>query len=226
MQYPSYIPAPDALFDNWLRNFSEILTSNPTGYGLLAADATAVSGAYSTWHSSFGTATDPSTRTSATIADKDTERANAEALVRPLAVSIINNASVTNMEKVAIGVTVPSTVPTPIPAPTTSPTLILQSAQTLLHTMQYRDSSAPLVKAKPFGVVSLELYAQVGVTAGIDPDAATYLGNFNKTPFQVQWPVAQRAKHSTYWARWVTRSGPAGVPQKGPWSDALDLVIL
>jgi hypothetical protein len=226
MQYPSYIPAPDSLFDLWLLNFSTLLTASPATYGLLAGDAVAVAAVQGTFAAAYALAITPGTRTSATIADKDAERAAAEAVVRPLAVRIILNPAVLNIDRVTIGVTVPSTVPTPIPAPTTNPTLILQSAAALVHTLQYRDSAAPLVKAKPFGVVTLELYAQVGTTAGIDPDAASYINGYNKTPFQVNWPGAQRGKHATYWARWATRSGPAGVPQRGPWSDALDLIIL
>jgi hypothetical protein len=61
---------------------------------------------------------------------------------------------------------------------------------------------------------------------GIDPDAAEYIGSFNKTPFQVSQNAADRGKHCTYWGRWVTRSGPGGVPQRGPWSAALDCIII
>jgi len=75
-------------------------------------------------------------------------------------------------------------------------------------------------------VVSLSLYVQLGVTAGIDPDAAGFKCDFNKTPFQVPWLAADRGKHATYWARWKTRSGPAGVPQLGPWSAGMDTIII
>lgn len=226
MQYPSYIPAPDSLFDAWLTNFSTLLTANPATYGLLAGDAVAVAAVQTSFNAAYVLATTPGTRTSATIADKDAERAAAEAVVRPLAVRIIQNPGVLNIDRVAIGVTVPSSVPTPIPAPTTSPALILQTAGPLVHQLQFRDASAPLVKAKPFGVVSLELSVQYGVSAGIDPDAASYVSGFNKTPFQVQHAPAQRGKHATYWGRWVTKSGPAGVPQRGPWSDPLDVIVI
>lgn len=226
MQYPPYIPAPDSLFALWLDNFSTLLTANPTTYGLLAGDAVAVASANSDFQAAFLLSSNPATRTSATIADKDAERAAAEAVVRPLAVRIILNPAVLNIDRVSIGVTVPSTVPTPVPAPTTSPSLILQSAGPLVHNLQFRDSTAPLVKAKPFGVVTLELSAQIGVTAGIDPEAASFISGFNKTPFQVSWPSGNRGKHATYWGRWATRSGPAGVPQRGPWSDPLDAIIL
>lgn len=226
MQYPSYIPAPDSLFALWLDNFSTLLTASPTTYGLVAGDATAVAGVNTPFQAAYLLAINPATRTSGTIADKDAARAAAEALVRPLAVRIIRNPSVLNIDRVNIGVTVPSTVPSPIPAPVTQPTLILTSAAPLLHNLQFRDATTPLLKAKPFGVVSLNLYAQVGTSAGIDPDAATFLKSVNKTPFQVEWASLNRGKHATYWARWTTRSGPAGQPQLGPWSDSLDVIIL
>ena len=226
MQYPAYIPAPDALFATWSTNFSTLLTANPTSYGLVAGDAVAVAAADALFQAAYALAIAPGTRTSGTIADKDTERVNTEAIVRPLAVRIIQNPSVSAMLKTDIGVTVPSVVPTPVPAPTTAPVLILVSAGPLIHTLQYRDSATPLVKAKPFGVVSLELSAQLGTSAGIDPDAATFLNGYNKTPFQVSWNAPDRGKHATYWGRWMTRSGPAGVPQRGPWSTSLDVIII
>jgi len=225
-QYPAYIPAPDSLFAAWSANFSTLLTASPTTYGLLAGDAVAVAAAQATWLAAYNTAVNPPTRTSGTIAAKDAARAALEAMVRPLAVRIILNPAVTNLARTNIGVTVPSVVPSPIPAPVTNPTLILVSAAPLVTNLQFRDASAPLVKAKPFGVVSLDLFGQYGVVAGTDPDAATYVGGFNKTPFQISHENAQRGKHCTLWARWKTRSGPAGVPQVGPWSDSLDVIVV
>ena len=226
MQYPSYVPQPDSIFATWLDNFSTKLTANPTEYGLVAGDAAAVDGVNDTFQLAYANAIDPSTRTSATIAAKDAGRVNAESVVRPLAVRVIQNPSVTNEARVALGVTVPTPVPTPIAPPTTAPSLILINAVPLLHNMAYRDATDPLVRAKPFGVVSLSLFVQIGVSAGIDPDAAGFKGDFNKTPFQVPWLAADRGKHATYWARWKTRSGPAGVPQLGPWSAGMDTLII
>jgi len=226
MQYPSYIPQPDSTFATWLDNFSVKLTADPAIYGLTAGDAAAVDGPNDAFQAAYADAIDPATRTSAKIAAKDAARVNAEAIVRPYAVRVIQNPNVTNEARVALGVTVPTAVPTPIPPPNTAPSLILINAVPLLHNMAYRDATDPLVRAKPFGVVSMCLYAQLGVTAGIDPDAAEYKGDFNKTPFQVPWLAADRGKHATYWARWRTRSGPGGVPQMGPWSTALDTIII
>ncbi len=226
MQYPAYIPAPDSLFAIWLANFAVQLTASPGSFELVAGDAVIVASAQASFQGAYDAATNPATRNTATIADKDAQRANAESIVRPYAVQIIRNSAVTNQNRVVIGVTVPKTVPTPVPAPVTAPALILSSANPLLHNLQYRDATDPLVKAKPFGVLHLQLWAQIGITAGIDPDAAAYVGGFGKSPFQVSWQSGDRGKHATYWSRWVTRSGPAGVPQVGPWSTPLDVIII
>lgn len=226
MQYPAYIPAPDSLFALWADNFSALLTAAPTTYGLVAGDAVIVAAANTPFQAAYLLATNPTTRTSGTIADKDAERANTEAVIRPYAVRIIRNAAVANIDRVNIGVTVPTVVPTPVPAPVTAPALILTSASPLVTNLQFRDATTPLVKAKPFGVVSMQLYGQYGVTAGIDPDDASFISPFNKTPFQISHAPANRGKHCTLWARWMTKSGPAGVPQVGPWSDPLDVIVL
>jgi hypothetical protein len=220
-----YLPASDANFNDWLLNFNTKLTASPTTYGLIAGDATAVAGVTTTWSAAYLAATSPATRTPVTIAAKDAARSAAEAMVRPYASRISVNPAVTSPNKIAIGVTVRSTTPTPIPQPTTAPTLDLKGAISGVQTLNFKAPGA-VGKAKPYGVVGVQLFASVGTVFATDPDQAVYIGVATKSPSVQTFAPADIGKKVTWFARWVTRSGPGGIAQTGPWSDALNLIIM
>jgi hypothetical protein len=213
----SYIPAPDSQFSIWLQNFSALLTDSPTTYGLQTADAIIVAGVTTSWLTAFGLSSDPSTRTSVTVAAKDAARASAEAVVRPYAVAISLNSAVTNGEKVAIGVTVRSNIPTPIPAPVTPAVITLLGANPLTMQLQIRAVGSSN-KAKPQGCIAIEVARSVGTVAATDPNQLAIVGQYGKTPLIQNFQAEDQGKIVTYAARFRTRSGPAGVSQAGPWS--------
>lgn len=221
----SYIPAPDALFNDWVINFSTKLTDSPTTYALSAADALIVAGVRSTWVAAYALAVAPATRTSGTIASKDAARLSAEATIRPFAVAISLSPAVTNAAKVDIGVTVRSTVPTPVPAPTTAPILAIESAIPLQQTLRYAEPGAA-GKYKPAGVIGCEVFRSVGTVAATDPAQASYVGTVTKAPFKQSFVSSEQGKVVTYFARWSTRSGPGGVSQSGPFSAPLVLTVM
>lgn len=222
----SYIPAPDADFNTWAVNFDTLLAANPTAYGETSGTAAPVTAAVGAWGAAYTLATDPSTRTPSTVADKDAARAAAEATIRPIANRINANALVTNMQRSDLGLTIRKTTRTPIPAPTTAPTVALVSAIKNSHTLQIRDEATPTSKAKPFGVIGCELWRSIGLTAATDPSQCTLARVTGKTPTNVSTDPADSGKVCTYFARWQTRSGPGGVAQTGPWSSVLSFNLM
>lgn len=221
-----YIPAKDADFNNWIVNFDTLLTASPTTYGLVAGDATAVAAVTATWTAAYALATNPITRTSPTIADKDAARLAAESLIRPLAVSVSQNGGVANIDKIALGVTVRVTTPTPVPPPSTTPALSLESVIHNLQTLRYYDTSTPLAKAKPAGATGIQIWQGIGTVPAIDPSQCTYIDTWTKSPNNVSTDPADIGKIATYFARWSTKSGPGGKTQTGPWSAPLSIAIV
>jgi hypothetical protein len=169
--------------------------------------------------------TDPSTRTPVTVAAKDAARASAEFIVRPYAVQISLNPSVTNGDKVSIGVTVRSNTPTPIPAPVTPCVIALLSATPLVHQLQITPLGASN-KAKPQGCIAIEVARSVGTVAATDPNQLAIVGQYGKTPLIQSFLAGDQGKICTYAARFRTRSGPAGVSQAGPWSALTSFVVV
>jgi hypothetical protein len=221
----SYIPAKDADFNNWLVNFDTLLTGAPTDYGLTAPIAVIVAGVTAAWSAAYLAATDPSTRTAATVAAKDAARASAEATVRPYAIQIRNNPAVSDLLKVGIGVTIPAFPPSPVPAPTVPPVLGLESAIPLEQLLSYGVPGG-IGKAKPFGAIGVEIWRSVGTVPATDPAQCVFKGTVTKSPFRQAFLAPDQGKIVTYFARFVTRSGPGGVAQAGPWSAPLTLVVM
>lgn len=218
--YPNYIPAKDADAAAWATNLAAVTTDAPGAYGLTAANALSINTVASAFAAALTLATDPITRTAATVAAKNEARAAMEITCRPFAVSISQNNSVTDAAKMNAGVTLRKVVPTPIPAPVVAPTLAIQSAIPGLVTMSARQPGSA-GKAKPFGCIGVEIFSVAGTLPAVDPGQAELKLQATKTPFNFTVAPAEVGKTITVFARYYTRSGPGGVAQKGPWSAPL-----
>jgi hypothetical protein len=225
-QQAPYIPAQDAMFDAWLTNFSSLITTSPTTYGLVAGDATIIAGVTTTWSAAYAAAINPSTRTPVTVAAKDAARNAATATVRPYAVQISRNSGVSNDDKTAVGVNLPNPSRTPVPPPITQPALSLVSAIHFQMTLAYRDTSTPTSKSKPFGATHLDLWVATGTAPVTDPSTAKPLTLATKSPVTIAWTGPDVGKTATFFGRWSTRSGPGGQNQVGPWSAPLSVTIV
>ena len=223
--YPAYIPARDADFDAWVTNFSARATATPTDYGLTAPIAVTIAAVVATWTAAYPLSQNPATRTPSTIAAKDAARANAEFVIRPYAVRVSLDDAVTNAAKTDIGVTVRSTVPTPIPAPVDPPEIALVSMIPLQATLSSKVPGST-GKSKPFGSIGVEIAQAVGVAHTVDPAAAAIIKTVTKSPFRLTFSAPQQGQHLTIFARFVTRSGPAGEAQRGPWSSPLQTFVV
>jgi len=222
----NYIPQSDSAFVAWLVNFASLLTADPSAVGETPAIALVVQNEADNFQLAYSTAIDPATRTAPTVAAKDNARFNATETVRPVAIRIRNNQAVTDQQRLDYGLTIPKTVPTPIPQPSSFPILGLRNATPGRHKLQYSDSETPDGKAKPFGVIGIDIYRSVGTVSATDPAQARYMGTATKSPFISNFPSEDKGKVCTYFGRWVTRSGPGGLAQTGPWSAPLDVTVI
>jgi hypothetical protein len=220
-----YIPTRDADFAIWLLNFSTLLTAAPTTYGLTAPDAVAVAAVTSTFEAAFDASSNPSTRTAGTVAAKDVARANAQLVVRPFAVLISLNTSVSDEAKQDIGVTVRKTFPTPIPAPVDAPNLGVQRMIPGQFTGSY-NVVGNIGKAKPTGSIGVEIVKSIGTVYATDPSQCQLEGTFTKSPFRIGFATEDTGKKVTLFARFTTRGGPGGRAQTGPWSLPLTFVAM
>lgn len=216
----SYIPTRNADLLAWLANFSTLITATPLAYGLQTSDATTIAAENSAYSTAYTLATDPSTRTRATVAGFSAAKAHALSIVRPYAQQIANNLGVTNEQKASLGLTVRDTSRTPVPPPTTQPVLSIAFAQHLQMTLRFADVTTPTSRAKPAGVTTMVLAKYVGVAVATDPESANLDSLVTVQPVNVAFDSGDQGKICTFFARWANRKG-----QLGPWSAGVHMTI-
>lgn len=216
----TYIPDRDGDFGAWLDNFSDLINTSPGSYGLSPADAANLLAVTTAWDTAYAAAISGATRGPYTVNLKDVARVNATVVARQLATIIQANPGITDGQKTALGLTVRKTLPTPIPAPTSSPLLAFVAATPLQHTLRFADQTTPASRAKPFGVLSLQLYVDVlGGPPPTGPGPSNLV--FTKNPIAVNFGDANVGKIATYKAAWMTRTGLLG-----PISAALSATVV
>ena len=219
---PPYIPSRDSKLDLWANNFQTLIAANPALYGLMAADAVIITAAYDTWNAAYLLVTSPSTKTAMTVSAKNTARVTMLAILRPYAINISLNAGVASGDKTALGVNPRTSTPSPITPPTTNPVLYLQSAQYLSAYVRYRDSAAtPSVKAKPYGVVQIQIFAKSAAAPITDPATLPLLTTATKSPVVLNLAGQTVGQQLYLAARWVLKTGGFS-----PWSPIINFTVV
>ncbi len=215
-----YIPTRDSELDPYAINFATLISANPTNYGLQASDATAIDDAVDAWHASYLAATNPSTRTSATIQAKNTQKANVKSVIRGYAAQIRANRAVSDTLKMGLGLRIPDRDPTPIPAPGSYPVLTVESFNLGTLTLTAADQFTPDKKAKPAGSAGLLLFSTIGEAPAIEPSNVDFNAFLSKTKFQNSYGAEQAGQFVTFFGRWTNGKG-----ELGPWSPPVSIRI-
>lgn len=216
-----YIPPKNANLIAWLANFSTLITASPGTYGLASGDATTIAGINTAMSSGYTLITSPATKTATTVAAFNALKAGDMPTIRQYSQMIANNPGVSSSNKVALGLNPKTSTPVPITTPTTSPALTNVSTSQAGTILRFRDATAsPSVKAKPYGVIGMQLFATGSTTPITDPALLPYVAVVTKSPIQVTLGSAFAGMHGYFAARWVTRKGLVG-----PWSNVLNVIV-
>ncbi len=215
-----YIPPKDAMLNDWLNNFSDLITAAPATYGLDAPAAADIAVAVGDWNTAYALVIVPATKTKVTVAAKNAAKVAAVTLCRTYASQIRINPGVLNSDKIALGLNLPNNSPSPIPPPATFPLLAIQSAGPLLHVIRYADNTTPDLRKKPAGAIQMELWRGVGTAVIADPALCSLLALVTKQPYQSVFNPADAGKMATYFARWSLRTGGYG-----PWSASINMTV-
>ena len=122
----SFLPTTDNALLAWSLNFSTLISATPTTYGLSSTQATAYATLHSQYSAALATATNPTTRTKANVAAKNTARDALKTDARLLAKIVDGQATVTDQQRIQLGLNV-RTVPTPVPVPSLPPEMDIVS---------------------------------------------------------------------------------------------------
>lgn len=215
-----YIPSKDADLDAWATNFSVLVQANFAAYGILEAQADAVEVVQEAFTAALVLATNPATRTTPTVADKDAAKVAMLAYIRPVAQQINNRPATTDEQRADLGLTIRDASPTPVPAPVTTPILGIVAGLNLSHVLRYSDEATPAARKKPFGAIQIEIWRAVGTEPPAGPDACGFVGAFTKNPIALEYADGDGGKLATIYGRWVTRRGLVG-----PWSLPVSMTV-
>jgi hypothetical protein len=214
-----YIPGPDADYQAWVSNFVTYANANLAALGLTAADLTPITTAQTAWNTAFAAHIAAKAAAQAAKQTKDENRAALTGNLRPLVRRLQASAAVSDAEKAALGITV-AQQPTPIGPPTTAPTCTIECGARLQHTLRFADEATPTRKAKPAGVLGVEIWNHVGIAPPAGEGDLRFVAVDTNAPYVMNFDYADGGKTNYVWMRLVSPTG-----ERGQWSEQAQATI-
>jgi len=209
------VPTKDSLLAVYAPNFSGIITASPTTYNVTTAQAAALATATDNFVDAYNAARAEGTRSKSLTATKTSMKIALLSLLRPMYGAIQASATVTNTQKVNLGITI-RRAPTPVPAPSTEPVVTVVSVTGRTVKLRLRDAANPHRVGRPVGVASATILSYVGATPPAGIGAWRFEGNVSKTLIDVVFPdtVAPGALvwFTVFWSNRKDEAGPACDP--------------
>lgn len=200
---------------NGSQNFAQKIVLAPAMYGLTQQTADMYASANNYWRSTFDACRNPQTRTQVLISTKNAARDEIRRRSSLLAKIIEGTASVTDTQKLELGLSVRKT-PAPIPAPTDRPAVDVVSVNGRTVTMRIHDSASSTKRGKPAGATAAMVYTFVGETYPTDLAAWRLEGAATKADYAVtfsgQVPGGQQVWIRAAWVNRRQESGPVSDP--------------
>ena len=215
-----YIPHSDATFDTWQINYVTYFVANAAALGFdPIADVLTINNAQTAWGGSYSGHTTAQAAAVAASGLKDTDRDAFIAILRGFTGQIQANPATTDVQRAALGITIPDTIPTPVGPPTTRPVLEADTSQRLQITVSFRDEFAT-DKAKPAGVSGCEIWAKIGDPAPVELGDTVYQATDTRTPHVLTFDGVDGGKTAHIIGRWVSTRG-----EPGPISETVSATI-
>jgi hypothetical protein len=214
-----YLPGPDADYQAWVTNFVTYANANLAALGLVAADMTPVTTNQTLFNTNFAGHIAAKNAAQAAKQSKDESRSGLTAAIRPLVRRLQASSVVSDAEKASLGITV-AQEPGPIGPPTTAPICSIQCGARLQHTLNFVDETTPTRKAKPAGVLGVEIWNHVGVAPPAGEGDLRFVAVDTNAPYVLNFPSADGGKTAYYWLRWVSPTG-----ERGPWGEQSQATI-
>ena len=215
MSSSNFLPDREAELVTWTNSFSEIISDQPTAVSLTAAQATEFAALNAAWIAAFNACNNESTdSTSATILKSQTKAA-VIAKARELARIVQSSPSVTDVQRAALGLTVPDSVISYIPVPTIRPTVMVKSVVENTVELRLIDQANPTRRGRPADIAGASIYSFVGPTPPVDTNGWFHQGNSTRMQFGVSFPAGLPAGTLVHFRAFYfnakCQSGPASV---------------
>jgi hypothetical protein len=224
------VPTSDAKLAQYATTFNDLGVAAPTDYGLVTAQMTQFTSLYQTYLDAYNAAKADGSRSRMLVQAKDDAKNALVGFARILYAIVQTAPSVTNENKVAIGVTPRSSSRTPVTPPGLSPVVTCVSVTGYTGRYNLRDRQTGSGRRKPANAKGALILSFVGENPPTSDDTRWKIeGQTGKNSFLVQFPETV-TPGTKCWvtAMWYSPSGeysPACPPvqtylQIGPVSEA------
>src|SRR5687768_2268998 len=213
------VPKKDADLLAWGDNFGTRISASPVTYGLTAAQATSFDAKYSAFQTAYNSllaAREAGTRSESQTATKDGAKAELTQTARELYGFVQDSLTVTNAQKIELGVVVRDVEPSPIPPPSSDPGIEIVSTVGRTVKIRLKDKTTTGRRGRPLGVIGASVFSHVGTSAPADISGWVFQGNTGRTEVDISFPstVASGATVfiTAFWFNDRKQSGPAADP--------------
>lgn len=213
------IPKKDSLLVQWAANADAKLTATPATWGYDAAQAAAfntVSQAYIDAYNAMMQAREDGTRSASLTALKDEKKLALLDVARPLYAAVQAAKTISDADKILLGVHVRDNEPTPEPVPGFAPLASITNVDGNTVTLRLRDAQNPDSKRRASGTIGASVFSFVGAEAPADLSLFKFEGNTGKTQVDVTFPVTVTPGTTVwltaFWFNGSKQSGPASSP--------------
>jgi hypothetical protein len=124
-----------------MNNLIDYAKVNSAALGLSAADVTLLNTTQTNWGTAYSAHIASQAAAQGARAAKDNVRATSETTIRTILRQLQASPQVDDQGKESMGITVADEGRTPVPVPSTPPTAIINAAQRLQHTIDFRDAT-------------------------------------------------------------------------------------
>ena len=215
-----FIPGSDSEFNTWQGNFILLVEPDVETWSIDTSDFISLKTRQSDWVIAFAKASNRQNRSAADVRAKDDARKLYEKDLRKFVAQwLAHNSKVTDTDRERLGIRVKLETHTPVTVPVSSPVGQIDFSTRQQHIIHFTDS-ATNGKAKPTGVHGCEIWVKIGGEPPKSESEYTYQGLDTKSPYTIDFPVADIGKTVYYRFRWVNKRG-----QPGPWSSTVSAVV-
>jgi hypothetical protein len=209
-------------FYGWSKNgFQYAISSENLTKWRVASDAVSeeLLTSYQNYDADYLRATNPETRTSASIAAKNKSKTVFKTNLRKYFKGyIIYNPRVTDEDRKIMNLSLYDTKPSKRPAPSKEPILEVRFAQKQEHSLSAKNSEGG--RRKEQYATGWEIWRKTGGDAPASDSDFTYVGISTRSPFIIKYGLEDAGKMVWYRIRWINAKN-----EPGPWSEIVSAII-
>jgi hypothetical protein len=206
---PSIPPIVDGVLLPFAGNMSTKVTSTPTVYGLTAGNATSLAGLLTAFTSALAVADTPATRTKTSVELKNAAKRVLLSTLRQFIKIIKAQPTVTDAQRIDLGLSPRDAGPSPGPVPLTRPFLAVDP----FGNVTVRDELTSERRGKPRGMVGAIVFAVIlpdTAPAPTTPAEARFAGMATRDQFAVPVVEADGGRVLYVMAQWISGKGELG----------------